>query len=546
MMKLLTIATLCIGSLVAEEEPAKTEHLKTSEEHFNEGLLNFQASEYTKALESFERAELESKDLDRLRFNRGLCHLALMEYETSEEMFNKVLASQDPNMQVKAHYNLGHLHFLQCIKVPTEGEPQAEPTTLPNYDIAKLEAASFAFRDVIELARRYKGKLNSESLDIVKKAEENTKLIAAKYIYHEDQLAKSKGRKTKVIQGKVNVNGRPAPHAFIYLKSKWEDSIYATTRSDESGGFKFPDLEVGKYQLASVLYEEDQAERLDWGEDIKLPSFETDNHDLEIKGAMTLAMPYQSQSPSLETPWDDHLRFTGSQSIVSSTDWGELVDGRPIATLPEDNDFHQGYVAFDVANLQLAMAMPTVQEQPQQPPQQGAQQSTEPTPPPTYQVTLKGFQDFKDVHFPEKISIFGMKEGEEKPTELYSDIIQSTQSGLAEWKSEPFVHKDYKQLMFSFSRSKGKRMSFHEIEVYEDRHEEQDPQENEDQQEPQDDQQNQDQNQDQQQPQDQPEEPQERESRSVRNIMQKIKKKNEEAKEKQKVDGVILHTDKDY
>ena len=102
-------------------------------------------------------------------------------------------------------------------------------------------------------------------------------------------------------------------------------------------------------------------------------------------------------------------------------------------------------------------------------------------------------------------------------------------------------------MLFDFQRSKGKRMSFHEIEVYEDRHEKNENQQ-QDQQQNQDQQQDQQQNQDQQQDQDQPQQqqPQERESRSVRSILQKVKDKNEDAKERQKGTGIILYSDKDY
>jgi len=543
-MKTLLLFLLCLSTLNAEDQPAEATSLKTSEQHFHDGMLAFQKGDVAQALQSFEAAGLEGKELEPIQFNQALCHLALNEPDKAEELFNKVLSSQDPEFQIKAHYNLGHLYFKQSLKEPETAAGQ-EPSPYPDYDLEKLEAASYAFRDIKNLSRRYEGKLSAATSAIVAAADENLKLIAARYIDYEDRLAKRKGRKTNIIRGSVKVNGRPASYAFVYLKSKWDDVIFAHMRCDESGVFTFNDLEVGKYQLAALLYEEDNAERLNWGEDVKLPSFESDNHDLQIQGAMTLGVPYQTQSPSLETPWDDHLRFSGSQSIVSSTDWGELVDGRPAITLPLDNDFHQGYVGFNVPNLRLGIAVPTAE---QAQPQQNVPQSTEPTPPPTFKIKLKGFQDFKDVFLPDELTVFGMKEGQEAPLQLYQSIIQSTSSGVVEWDSEEFAHQDCRQLMLDFKRSKGNRMSLHEIEVSEDRHEpKQDQQEGDEQNKDQQQEQNQDQEQqnknDKQQ---QPQEPQDRESRTVRSILEKVKEKNEDAKERQKGSGVILHTDKDY
>lgn len=549
----LIIFLLYLTAIYAESEeaaPTSNEAIKSSEQHFEDGQQAFQKGDYGSALESFNLSELESDHLDPIHFNRGLCHMALNDFEKAIENFEKVLSSQDPEYRIKAHYNLGHCHYQQSLQVnePKDGEPSAPEELSATFSEEKLGLAVSAFREIEAMARRYEGRLSSEALNIVEKAKSNIKIIIAKYTYYQDQLAKNKGRLTKVIRGNVSVNGQPARYAFVYIKSKWDDNIYAHMRTDESGKFNFEGLEVGKYELAAALFEEKNAEFLNWQQEVKVPSYETDETALQIQGAMTLGMPYQSQTPTLETPWDDHLRFNGAKSITSSTDWGELNDGRPLETLPADNDFHQGYVAFDALNLRIGMAIPS-QQQPQVQPGQQPQQSTEPSLPPTYQITLKGFQDLEDVHFPDKVRIYGLKDGQEQPIALYSDNIQTDTKGLTEWKSQEFEHQDCRQLLFDFSRSKGKRMSFHEIEVAENLHQKND-QQNENQDQNQDDQQQQ-QQQDQQQSeqnqqQQQEQQPEQRESRSVRSILQKIKDKNEDAKERQKGSRIILHSDKDY
>lgn len=553
-MKLTLISLFMLLSVLHgesdEDNQEKTEIIKSTEQHFEEGQKAFQKGDFSAALESFELSELESDHLDPIHFNRGLCHLALKDYDRAIEQFEKVLASQDPEYRLKAHYNLGHCHYEQAMQPPEpkEGEEPPPQEAGVMFNEEKLNLSVSAFREIESMARRYEGRLSGEALGIVEKAQNNIKIIIAKYTYYKDQLAKTKGRLTKVIRGNVSVNGQPARHAFVYIKSKWDDAIYAHMRTDESGKFNFEGLEVGKYELAAALFEEKNAEFLTWEQEVKVPSYETDETDLKIQGAMTLGMPYQSQTPSLETPWDDHLRFNGSKSITSSTDWGELNDGRPLESLPLDDDFHQGYVAFDALNLRIGMAIPT-QQQPQAQPGQPAQEDTKETPPPTYQITLKGFQDLEDVHFPDTIRVFGLKEGQEQPIPLYSDNIQTESKGLTEWKSQEFIHQDCRQLLFDFSRSKGKRMSFHELEVAENLHQENDQQDqdqNQDQDPNQDQQQQQsDQNQQQNQPPEQ-QQPEQRESRSVRNILQKIKDKNEDAKERQKGSRIILHSDKDY
>lgn len=550
-MKFILISLIPLFTMLyaddSETNQEKPELIKSSEQHFQEGQKAFLNGDFTAALESFDLSELESDDLDPIQFNRALCHMALGEFDKAIEGFEKVLSSQDPEYRLKAHYNLGHCYYQQSLQAPEPKEGESPPPTDPGiaFNEEKLNLSVGAFREIESMARRYEGRLSGDAMDIVEKAKNNLKIIIAKYTWYKDQLAKTKGRLTKVIRGNVSVNGQPARYAFVYLKSKWDDSIYAHMRTDESGKFNFEGLEVGKYELAAALYEEKDAKFLNWEQEVKVPAYETDETDLKIHGAMTLGMPYQSQTPSLETPWDDHLRFNGSQSITSSTDWGELNDGRPIETLPEDNDFHQGYVAFDALNLRIGMAIPT-QQQPQVQPGQQAQQSTESSPPPTYQITLKGFQNLEDVHFPDKIRIFGLKEGQEQPIPLYSDNIITDSKGLTEWKSQEFEHQDCRQLLFDFNRSKGKRMSFHEIEVAENTHQENDQQQDQqDQNQEQEQQQNSDQNQQQNQPQEQ-QQPEQRESRSVRSILQKIKDKNEEAKERQKGSRIILHSDKDY
>lgn len=531
------------------EAPADSAALPlTWEEHQKLGLQKADHGEYAEAIVHFDKAALEAEEQGALDYNRGKCHMELGEHEDAIKNFESALSSEDLGVRLSSQFQIATVHYLKAFKSSGNTE-QIE------LDVDQLMKSSFAFQEVQAIGRRHDQQLSRDQRELVAKASRNLRNIAAKYKHHLDQQSRERGSKTPVVQGSVKVNGRAVKGAKVYIKSKWEDRIYGHVIADEGGSFKFDDLKPGQYQLAPALYNTKEAEHLNWGEPLKVPTREKDLHDQNIQGVMTLAAPYQSSVQSLEAPWDDHLRDSGAQSIISSTDWGELTDGFPSEALPTDHDTHLAYVSFDAPEWIIAIGVPS-QEQQQQ--AQQVEKSTEPTPPPTFAVTLKGFHDGDQCLSPDEIKVMGMKEGLEQPTLLYEANIQTTDAGLFEYRTEEFAHQDCRSLMLHLKRSGGQRTSLHEIEVRENLHQKNDQQQDQEQQDQ--DQQNQDQNQDQQQDQQQDQEqqnqdqkqdqqqqkPEPQESRSTRAILQKIKEKNEEAKEKNKASGIIISTDKDY
>jgi hypothetical protein len=535
----------------AEEDNAAVpltwqEHQRLATKLFDEG--NIEA-----ALSHFEKADMETDQPQLFHYNRGLCHRLLGEEEQALKQFRDAMGSTDPLLDMDAQFQVGQVYFQKAITPSTD---KGEVTL----DIPYLTESSFAFKNVMDIGRRHEQLLDAPHNDLLKKAETNVKLIAAKYKDHLDRQSREKGNKTPIIQGDVKVNGRAVAQTRVYIKSKWDDKILAHVNCDEGGGFKLSDLKTGKYQLAAALYDTNNVDDLQWGNDIKVPTHEKDVQNLTVQGAITLASPYQTSCPSLEAPWDDHLRAAGAASIVSSTDWGELCDGYPESSLPKDSDVNMAYVAFGEPQVQLVIAVPSQQQPGEQAGPHGAgatqggmapgtpnggqsEAPAEDTPPPTFTVTIKGYHDGEQVFAPEKINISGIKEGLEAPIPLYEATIQTTEAGLFNWKSEEFAHQDCRNLIISMTRPpQGQRMSLHEVEVSENLNQKKDQnedQKNQDQKQDQDQQQ-----QDQQQDQQEKQEPQE--SRSTRAVLQKIRDKNKDAKEKQQASGVIYQTDKDY
>lgn len=523
---------LLTTSLYAEKAKAP---LKDSETWFKEGLSALEKKQYGEAIDIFEKAELESKTIEKVYYNKGLAHLELKEYDLAEEHLRKALQAQDVNLTIKASYNLGHLHYQKSIVPSTDGG---------SYTMKKseIQIAQDYFRDVKNFQKQKDADLNSESEDLIKRAIFNEALISARYKVLNDQKAKEKGSKLSLLSGTVKANGRPIEGATVYIKSKWKNEILGQTKSDSSGAFKIDGLEMGKYQLAAALYNDAKLSDLQWSEAKKVPAYEKDTSDLSISGALSLASPYQASHMSLPLPYDDALRMQGADSITKSTDWGELTDGKSSESFSETQPIDTGYVAFLQDQFQIAMGVPQQQQQVQQ----QVQQTTEPSAPPTYTFVLKGFNG-GDSPAPLSVDVMGMKKEQEKPIKLYHSVIKTTDTGVYEWKSDEFAQQDCRTLIFSFTQSKGKKTIFHEIEVNEDLKQDQ---QNQDQQQDQD-QQQQQQNKDKQDQQKKDEQKQQQKKQqqkpqAVQAILDKVRKKNEDEKREEEGTGVILRTLKDY
>lgn len=571
---------LCLLPLHGDEESG--EPPLTWQEHLSLGQQAYGERDFEQAISHFEKAALESDDPYPLHLNRGLCHRALGEHQQAIEQLNKAMGGPSMAVDMEAQFQLGMINFSDAQQSLNSGNGQ-------QWDLDKLKAASFNFQEVTDLGRRHRDELGQVHLDLAAKAKRNVGNISTKYKFMMDQESQQRGKKTNILQGSVKVNGRAVKNTRVHFKSKWERSIMGHALCDEGGNFTLEDLKPGKYQLAAALYDTDNPEDLEWQAPVKVPSREKDVQDLSVQGALTLASPYQSNLPSLKAPWDDHLREQGPSSIVQSTDWGELNDGFPESGLPADSDLHMAYVGFDQAELQLVMAVPSQEQQGQNPmsaahggapmgpggamPPQGqpgmghalgAPQASgnaqEVTPPPTFTITVKGYRDGERNAAPSSITVMGIKEGQDQPLTLYSSEVEVDATGTYSWQSEAFVHQGCRNLLMNFKRGQGERMIFHEVEVSEDLHQNQEDQQQDQQQDQQDNQDQQDQNQQQQDQQDQggdqqdkqdqqdqqDQDQQQQESRSTRAILQKLREKNEEAKEKNAVRGYIIQTDKDY
>jgi len=509
------------------------EALIGSDVWFKKGIEAFDAKEYSTALDFFEKAEFDSDSNEKIYYNKGLSHFQLSEFDLAEEAFKKAINANNAELDIKASYNLGHLYYKKSI-IPTTEEGSFK------VDEESIRLAVDFFRDVKKFSKKKNINISNEAEQIIIDAEYNEKLIVARLKILRDKEKKEKGKKINILKGNVKANGNAIEGATVYIKSKWDDQILAQVKTDSTGAFQIPNLDMGKYQLAATLYNDARADLLNWGEPKKVPSYEKENVDLSISGPLTLASPYNSSVLPLAIPFNDSLRLNGPDSILKSTDWGELTDGKPQDYFSETNGIDTGYVAFSEQQFQMSIAIPT---QKQQPDAQQIKKTTEPSEPPTYKVTLKGFVDKENATLPENLIIFGMKKDSKEPIPLHNTTVKTTEEGLYSWTSEEFEQKDCRVLLLGFSRISGKHIALHEIEVSEDtKQENKDQDKNQDKkdQDKKEDQKKDDKKKDEKKPE------KKQDSRPVKKILRDIRKKNKDAKDKQEGSGVMLRVDKDY
>ncbi len=447
-MKLLMLMTTLLCA-VAAGEPAP------EADSYRAGVAAYDHGDPAAALAHFEKAALTAEKPQVIHYDMGLCHLDLKETTQAREAFEKAAAGEDPLISLKARYNIAHAHYSEALK------PTSDAGVM-RLELAPAAAALDAFRDAARLAEKEPLAGLRAARRIAEDARSNARTIVALLKTQHDEEAQREGGRVQSLQGTVKVNGRPISGAFVYVKSKWEDEIQARARSREAGTYIFDKLEVGKYQLAARLYEVNGARDLDWGKEVRVPATAQHREDLEIQGPFSLGCPYLATSPSLQAPFDDHLRGGGPESLTRSTDWGELTDGRPSASFPENSDTDMGYVAFSTPSFQIVMALP-----PPPPPSEEIKNSTEPKTTPTYIVTLKGYGG-GDAVPPKGFAVLGLKQGKDS-VPLYNTVVETTNKGRYEWSSPPFDQQGFNHLIFAFARQGGERVSLHEIEVQERR-----------------------------------------------------------------------------
>ncbi|MBF0245752.1 MAG: tetratricopeptide repeat protein, partial [Planctomycetes bacterium] len=429
----------CLPLLYAEEAA------QDWRDYFDRGLSSAQKGAYEEALSEFDKAELESDRPQLITYNRSVCHMELGEYELAKAELEKILDATEPRFALLARYNLGHLHYQNSIKNSSDAGKT-------NMDMEDAKLALDYFRDVVNMCKRPPYASEPEAPAIQADADQNKRLLLARLKDLEDLKDKDRGERTNTLQGFVAVNQRPVEGARVYFKSKWEDPIAGETRSGKEGKFSI-DLDVGKFQLAATLYEA-PASALKWNPPLRIPAFAKDTHTLPINGPLSLACPYQASHSTLPPPYTDGLRLEGPDSITSSTDWGELTDGRPGESFPEDSDIDGGYVAFQEPIFQIAMGLPPARE----PSPVAASNVTDPGNKPTYTIVLKGFQNGDDCLPPETLRIYGKNPSQKDPQLLYEGKVSPEATGKYEWRSEPIPEEDSRQLSFSFTSKPGKRV----------------------------------------------------------------------------------------
>lgn len=497
-------------------------------EHFRNGLEALESGQNEQALQHFERAEFESDFPELVYYNQGLSLMRLGEGVQAEDKFKKAIGTLPDLTALRARYNLGLLHADRAIV------PSTDPDAPPTLKQTETEQAVNYFRDVGSLAEKEVFEDNEKAQELRRRAEENEKLLLARMKIQNDRDARKKGNRVPFLLGKLNANGRPVEGGWVYFRNKWDDDINGYTRSGPDGDFKTTPLDPGWYFLGGAFYETDNYPNLK--ERQRVPAYDSDPVSIDVRGALSLACPYQASVPSLGGVFQDRSRLEGPESITSSTDWGELDDGRPESDLPEDTDEHPAYVAFDAEDFQIAFGLPVKQQQ--QMPQMQQSTSVEPTTPPTYTVTLKGYTDDKVAVPPSTFFVMGMKEGEEKPIPLHGETISTTQKGLYSWTSKEFEQKDCRQLLLGFKRQGGERISFHEIEINEQTH---DGNESQPQQQPEDNQEQQ--GKDKQEQQSQPKD--KKKDEKIENILRAIRQKGDE-NEKRRDKDTVIRAEKDW
>jgi len=75
-----------------------------------EGVERYKSQNYQGALESFNEAESQAKEDDRLFFNKGTGYYKLNDYKLALKYFEKSALSNDKDLRVKSLYNKGNTY----------------------------------------------------------------------------------------------------------------------------------------------------------------------------------------------------------------------------------------------------------------------------------------------------------------------------------------------------------------------------------------------------------------------------------------------------
>ena len=75
-----------------------------------EGVERYKAQNYQGSLDSFNQAESQGKEEDRLYFNKGTSYYKLNDYKVALKYFEKSATSEDKDLKLRSLYNKGNTY----------------------------------------------------------------------------------------------------------------------------------------------------------------------------------------------------------------------------------------------------------------------------------------------------------------------------------------------------------------------------------------------------------------------------------------------------
>ena len=75
-----------------------------------EGVERYKAQNYQGSLDSFNQAESQGKEEDRLYFNKGTSYYKLKDYKLALKYFEKSATSEDKDLKLRSLYNKGNTY----------------------------------------------------------------------------------------------------------------------------------------------------------------------------------------------------------------------------------------------------------------------------------------------------------------------------------------------------------------------------------------------------------------------------------------------------
>ncbi len=139
-----------------------------------EGERAFLAGDYQKAELAYQEASLSNPNSPELYFNQGAVLYKENKFENAAALFQKALSSTDPEVEVKAHYNLGNT-FYRLGQLEKSVESYMASLKLNPKQPDCQHNLEFVQRKIKELLNKQKDQQNQEQKKEQKKKEEQKK-----------------------------------------------------------------------------------------------------------------------------------------------------------------------------------------------------------------------------------------------------------------------------------------------------------------------------------------------------------------------------------